>query len=86
MIGWYRKLFGYRQSRGLNACQAQRRRSLSQPESYDPRAAMGALPARQGSKADAEFSAQSRSKPLSTRKQQELFRDFLRWKKSRAMQ
>jgi hypothetical protein len=50
------------------------------------RAAMGALPARQGSKADAEFSAQSRSKPLSTREQQELFRDFLRWKKSRAMQ
>jgi hypothetical protein len=29
------------------------------------RAAMGALPARQGSKADAEFSAQSRSTPLS---------------------
>jgi hypothetical protein len=50
------------------------------------RAAMGALPARQGSKADAEFSAQSKSTPLSTREQQELFRDFLRWKKSRAMQ
>jgi hypothetical protein len=48
------------------------------------RAPMGALPARQGSKADVESSAQS--KPLSTREQQELFRDFLRWKQSRAMQ
>jgi hypothetical protein len=48
------------------------------------RAPMGALPARQGSKADVESLAQS--KPLSTREQQELFRDFLRWKKSHAMQ
>jgi hypothetical protein len=45
---------------------------------------MGALPALQESKAEVEFSAQP--KPLSTREQQELFRDFLRWKKSNAMQ
>ena len=50
------------------------------------RAATGASPAQQGSKAHAEFSAESESKPLSTREQQELFRDFLKWKKSRAMQ
>ena len=50
----------------------------------DARAAMGALPALQESKAEVEFSAQP--KPLSTREQQELFRDFLKWKKSRAMQ
>jgi hypothetical protein len=48
------------------------------------RAPMGALPALQGSRAEVEFSAQP--KPLSTREQQELFRDFLRWKKSNAMQ
>jgi hypothetical protein len=48
------------------------------------RAPMGALPARQGSKAEVEVSAQP--KPLSNHEQQELFRDFLRWKKSHAMQ
>jgi hypothetical protein len=48
------------------------------------RAPMGASPAQQGSKAEVEFSAQP--KPLSTREQQELFRDFLKWKKSHAMQ
>ena len=45
------------------------------------RAPMG--PARQGSK-EVEFSAQP--KPLSTREQQELLREFQRWKKSHAMQ
>jgi hypothetical protein len=49
-------------------------------------AAMGASSTPQRSKADVEFSAQSKSKPLSTREQQQLFRDFLRWKERRAMQ
>jgi len=41
----------------------------------------GALPARQGSKADVEFSARSKTKPLAISEQEALFRDFLRWKK-----
>lgn len=51
------------------------------------RAATGALPAAQGSNANAELAAESgSSKPLSTREQQQLFRDFLKWKKSQATQ
>jgi len=50
------------------------------------RAAMGAPPARQGSKADVEFSARSKTKPLAISEQEALFRDFLRWKKRREMQ
>jgi len=51
------------------------------------RATTGTLPPQQGSNANAELRAGSgSSKPLSTREQQELFKDFLKWKKSHAVQ
>jgi hypothetical protein len=51
------------------------------------RAATAVLPAARGSNANAELAAESgSSKPLSTREQQQLFRDFLKWKKSHATQ
>jgi hypothetical protein len=51
------------------------------------RAATGALPAAQGSNANAQLAPESgSSKPLSAREQEQLFRDFLKWKKSHAVQ
>jgi len=49
-------------------------------------ATAGAKPTLQGTQADTDVTAKSKAKPLSTSEQQELFRAFLRWKKSREMQ